>query len=100
MSIFKFDGDNPFDGIHPDAGVLGGAFNTKAGVILAAVWGVAFLIVAVMWIIALVKYGTASREGQAHGVVEATSGIKRVIGATIGLALAGVLFGAIVRLAS
>ncbi|RDI35417.1 hypothetical protein DFR72_1011168 [Lentzea flaviverrucosa] len=89
---------NPFDGVQPDLGVWGEAFNSTWKTLLGGVWGIAFLIVAFGFIRATVELQRAKKGGYSADVHEHTESAKKSVFALIALAGLGMIFGAVIAI--
>lgn len=89
---------NPFDGVQPDLGVWGDAFNSTWKTLLGGVWGIAFLIVAFGFIRATVELQRAKKGGYSADVHEHTESAKKSVFALIALAGLGMIFGAVIAI--
>lgn len=67
---------NPFDGVQPNFSVFGAEFTEWWQLLLGGLWGIGFIIIAFMGIMAAVKVATARREGRTHDVAEGLSSLK------------------------
>ena len=89
---------NPFDGILPDFNVFGLAFTKAWQKVLAGFWGLAFVVVAIGAIRAVIELQHAKKGGYQSSVLEHTDSAKRSGLALGALAALGIIFGAVVAL--
>ena len=87
---------SPFDGVTPSIDAFGGAFKSKALLLLGGVWFIALMAVAGYYLIGATRMNHARRHGQQDDLMAATSDVKIALGAA-GLAVgAPVVFGALI----
>jgi len=87
--------ENPFEGVTPDPTAFGSGINSILVLLLGGVWGIVLVVIAIMTLIQLAKWGSARQDARSEDMTEAAAGFKRnliVFGCTAGV---GIIFGAI-----
>lgn len=91
--------DNPFDHTTPDISVLGIDFSNKVYAALGVIWGLAFVVVAIWLVIAIVKISTAKKvQHNPDALSDASENLKLALIALALLGGAGVLFAAVANI--
>lgn len=91
--------ENPLDWTSPNFNVFGVKFKTAAGLLLGGIWGLALIVVAGAFLMALARWGVARQRGHVDDIAEGAQGVKKttlVFGCT---AAAGLILGFILALA-
>lgn len=94
-AVITAEGENPFDGVSPDPTAFGDGLNNVFVLILGGVWGLALIIIGILAVIQLVKWGAARQDSRSEDMTEAAAGFKTnllVFACTAGV---GIIFGAI-----
>ena len=87
--------ENPLEGVKPDIGVLGPAFNSVWARVVGAIWGVALAASTVKLIMALYKMRSMNKAGMPTEMADAGQEAK-IAGIAVGcLASVGIIVGAI-----
>jgi len=87
-TIVRFS-TNPLDGREPNTNALGGDFNALMNTLTDSVWGIALMVVVVIWIVAAAYFGVKQRSnpsqaGTAKGwLLAASTALVLVAGASI-----------------
>lgn len=86
---------NPFDGVTPNPLAFGEGINNIFVLVLAGVWGLALIFVAIMTLIQGIKWSAARQDSRSEDMTEAAGGFKRnliIFGLMAGIS---VIFGAV-----
>ncbi|SEP53987.1 hypothetical protein [Amycolatopsis saalfeldensis] len=89
---------NPFNGVVPNFNLFGVPFTQAWQKVLAAVWGISFVVVAFGAVRAVIELQHAKKGGMQSSVLEHTESAKRSGLALGALAALGIIFGAVVAL--
>ncbi|MDM4723322.1 hypothetical protein QTQ03_28365 [Micromonospora sp. WMMA1363] len=87
---------NPLDGVTPDLGVLGGAFQSTWVRVVGGLWALMIAAAAVYLGAAMLNMAQARRVGNAHMMSEAAGDVKLRAAALAGLVGLPVIVGAII----
>lgn len=92
--------DNPLDGVTPSIDVLGVKFTGAVQMVLGAIWALALILLAGMFIWNLMKWGIARNRGHSDDIEDGAAGAKKT-GIAFGAAAgASVIIGGILALAT
>ncbi|MCD4850598.1 hypothetical protein LN996_07230 [Arthrobacter sp. AK01] len=92
--------DNPLDGVTPSIDVLGVKFTGAVQMVLGALWALALILLAGMFIWNLMKWGIARNRGHSDDIEDGAAGAKKT-GIAFGAAAgASVIIGGILALAT
>ena len=92
--------DNPLAGVTPSIDVLGVKFTGAVQMVLGALWALALILLAGMFIWNLMKWGIARNRGHSDDIEEGAGGVKKT-GIAFGAAAgASVIIGGILALAT
>lgn len=92
--------DNPLDGVTPSIDVLGVKFTGAVQMVLGAIWALALILLAGMFIWNLMKWGIARNRGHSDDIEDGAAGAKKT-GVAFGAAAgASVIIGGILALAT
>ncbi len=92
--------DNPLDGVTPSIDVLGVKFEGAVQMVLGAIWALALILLAGMFIWNLMKWGIARNRGHSDDIEEGSAGVKKTGIAFGAAAAASVIIGGILALAT
>lgn len=89
---------NPFEGVTPDISVFGTQINGLAILVLAGVWGIVLIGVAIAALLGGAKWAAARQNHHSDEMTEAAGSLKKSLIAFAAVVAMPILFGAIIFL--